>query len=201
MDKAKDALRAVAKPIEQAPTPSLSPTPTPTPTSTDDEDDSDPAETPRDTPGAKLEEQSTPEAPHAKQPKLADAVRLVSAGKVDEGVQLLYQLRKASPKSPAIALWLGHAYFKKLWRTDGLREYGDALAGSPALRRDAQLIKNAVSALDDPTYRHARALLRKRVGAIAIPELRRASRDGSKNARTQARAARLASELGRRRRR
>jgi len=195
VDKAKDALRAVTKPIEKAPEPLPAAKP-PEP----DDDDSDPeGPPPRDTPGAKLEE-SAPRAEPARKPKLADAVKLINAGKLDEGIQLLYLLRRASPKSGAIALTLGHAYFRKLWRTDGLREYDDAIEWSPGLKRDAQLIRDAVAALDDPTYRLARALLRKRVGTAALPELRRAAKEG-KNAKVQVRAARLVGELAKQARR
>jgi serine/threonine-protein kinase len=175
---AKDALRSVTPPV--------------TPDE-DDADDRDPTP-PRDTPGMKLEAASQPAHPAAHKPRLGDAIKLIIGGKVDEGVQVLYQLRRKSPHDPEIALWLGHAYFRKLWRTDGLREYDDALEERPSLRRDAQLIRDAVGALDDPTYRLARALLRKRVGTAALPELRRAAREG-KNARVESRAARLATEL------
>jgi serine/threonine-protein kinase len=198
MDKAKDAIKVVTAPIQKAPAP-LPPTPPPK-AADDDDDDSDPTEPPsRDTPGAKLEE-SAPRAEPAKKPKLADAVKLINAGDLDEGIQLLYLLRRASPKSGAIALWLGHAYFRKLWRTDGLREYDDAIDWSKPLRRDSQLIRDSVAALDDPTYRHARALLRKKVGTAALPELRRAAKEG-KNARVQVRAARLVAELSKQARR
>jgi hypothetical protein len=56
------------------------------------------------------------------------------------------------------------------------------------------MIKDAVVALDDPTYRLSRRLLRKRVGPSALSELRRAAR-ADKNPRIAARAARLAAEL------
>jgi serine/threonine-protein kinase len=205
VDKAKDALRTVTKPIQaaakqvesaakQVPLPSTEPV----------DDDADPTEPPsRDTPGAKLEastDTAHPAAPGKKAPRLADAIHMIQTGKVDEGVQLLYLLRRTAPKSPAIALWLGHAYFKKLWRTDGLREYDDALEWMPSLRHDGPLVRDAVGALDDPTYRMARALIRKRIGAAALPELRRAARDAKKDL-VAARATRLGIELSKQARR
>jgi serine/threonine-protein kinase len=160
VDKAKDALRAVAdveKPPEKPP------------------------------------EKAKP--PEKKADDFDDAVRLVNAGKIDEGVKLLYQLREKAPRSPGVALWLGHAYFRKNWRSDGLAEYEHALDWSPSFRSDQTLIKNAVMALDDPTFKSARYVLR-RVGRPALPELRRTVRT-SKNAKLQARANRVGVEIAR----
>jgi hypothetical protein len=103
-------------------------------------------------------------------------------------------VRQKDAHNPQVALLLGHAYFRKLWRTDGLREYTSALALRPALRRDPLLVRNAVVALDDPTSRLARALIRKHIGAAALGELRRAAREG-KNPKVSARAGRLVREL------
>jgi serine/threonine-protein kinase len=159
----------------------------------DDDDDDEPTP-PKDTPGAKLEAAAPAAHPAARALHLSDAIKLVAANKPDEAVQVLYQLRKKTPHDADVALWLGHAYFKKLWRTDGLREYDLALDERPSLRWDKQMLHNAVWALDDPTYGLARSYLRKWCGASAVPELRRAARDG-KTAKLQARAGRLAVEL------
>ena len=190
VDKTRDVLRAM--------TPSPEPKPPVRAESDDDTDDDRDPTPPRDTPGARQEAAAAGSA--VRKPHLKDAVRLINGGKVDEGVQVLYQLRKEHHDSPDVALWLGHAYFRKLWRTDGLREYDMALEGRPSLRHDTLLVRNAVAALDDPTYRLARGLLRKRVGTAALPELRRAVRD-PKNARIQSRATRLGLELAHGRRR
>src|SRR5689334_7322171 len=112
---------------------------------------------------------------------------------------MLYAVRKQAPRSPAVPLLLGHAYFRKQWLRDGLREYDTALQLKPALRYDKQLVKNVVSALDDPTSRSARALVRARIGVSALPELRRAAK--SSNPKLKLRAAKLASDVSRRRRR
>jgi serine/threonine-protein kinase len=203
VDQAKSTLQKVATAMPdplpaqpQKPSPPAQPPPPVEAHDDDDNDDRDPTP-PRDTPGAQLEAAAPVDPPHApaKKPlRFSDAVKLINAGKLDDGVQVLYQLRRKSPRSPDLALWLGHAYFRKLWRTDGLREYADALELRPSLRRDPQLLRNVVGALDDPTYRLARALLRKRVGASAVGELKRAAKDG-KNAKVESRAARLALEL------
>jgi serine/threonine-protein kinase len=170
----------------------------PKPASDDDDDDSnDEPVVPHNTPGAQLEAQHARTAP-SKKSRVADAARLLAAGKTDDAIQLLYQLRHQSPHNADVALLLGHAYFHKLWRTDGLREYDDALALRPSLRHDARLVRNTVSALDGATFKLARSVIRKRLGVAALPDVKRAARD-ARSPKTQKRAARLAQELARRR--
>src|SRR5439155_3974333 len=136
-----------------------------------DDDDDDIVEepvAPRDTPGAKLEEQvqeappMTPVPPSpsgpakAKGPSTADAQRLLATNRVDEAIKLLYLVRRQQPRSATVALLLGHAYFRKLWRTDGLREYDAAIKLSPIVRHNLMLVRNTVTALEAPTYRLSR---------------------------------------------
>lgn len=151
-------------------------------------------EPPSDTPGQRLEAAAAPPA-QAKPATVAAAVRLLGAGNVDEAIAMLYQVRQRSPRSADVALHLGHAYFRKLWRTDGLREYRKAVDLRPQLRRNRTLLRNAVTALDDPTYRPARTLLRS-AGKIALPELRRAART-DKNPTVRRRAEFMANKLTR----
>ncbi|HEY7956052.1 MAG TPA: serine/threonine-protein kinase [Polyangia bacterium] len=186
-DATRDALRALRSP-------------TPAKANDDDGDDDsgpDPHASDR-TPGAELEAASHPSAHahgHAARPaRLKDATRLIANGKIDDAIQVLYRLREQTPHSAEVALWLGHAYFRKMWRTDGLREYDGALALRPSLKTDRELQRDAVAALDDPTARPARALIRKRLGTSALAELRRAART-AKNPKVQKRAARLAAQL------
>jgi serine/threonine protein kinase len=162
----------------------------------DDDDDDQPVVPPKDTPGAQLEA----EAPAVAKPNIDTAFKLLSTGKVDPAIQMLYAVRKQAPRSPAVPLLLGHAYFRKQWRSDGLREYDTALQLKPALRYDKQLVKNVVSALEDPTARSARALVKARIGVAALPELRRVARTAP-SAKVKVRAAKLASDVSRRRRR
>ncbi|MCU1280342.1 MAG: hypothetical protein JWM53_3888 [bacterium] len=93
-----------------------------------------------------------------------------------------------------MALLLGHVYFRKQWRADALREYGEALRLRPALRSDRQLQRNAIIALDDPTFKSASAFIRARLGSAAVGELKRAGHQ-AKSPKVQTRAARLAIEL------
>jgi hypothetical protein len=113
---------------------------------------------------------------------------------LDDSIQTLFQLRRQNPRNADVALRLGHAYFRKQRRADGLREYGEALKLRPALRNDRQLQRNAIVALDDPTFKPASAFIRARLGSAAIGELRRAGRQ-AKSPKVQTRAARLAVEL------
>ncbi|HEX9104839.1 MAG TPA: serine/threonine-protein kinase, partial [Polyangia bacterium] len=132
----------------------------------DDDEDEDTLEEPAppsDTPGAKLEAQQaraeppplapTPAAKNAaaRGPSTAQARAELAAGKVDAAIQTLYAVRRHTHGSAEVALLLGHAYFKKLWRTDGLREYDTAIKLMPSLRNNAALVRDTVSALDGPT--------------------------------------------------
>ena len=174
----------------------------------DDDDDDDTVEEPappKDTPGAKLEkrlqaaraaETATPaegSRAHAV-PSTTRGARQLAAGKFDAAIQTLYAVRRTAHGSAEVALLLGHAYFKKLWRTDGLREYDNAIKLMPSLRWNALLVRDTVGALEGPTYRLARAVIMARIGTAALSEVRRVART-AKSPRTRARATRLAQQL------
>ena len=185
------------------------------PQSDDDDDDDDTPDEPAppsDTPGAKLEAQearapeppppspSTPAARNApKPPSTAQARAELAAGKVDAAIQTLYAVRRHTKNSAEVALLLGHAYFKKMWRTDGLREYDTALKLMPSLRGNGALVRDTVGALDGPTHHLAYSIIWTRIGRSALPDVRRLART-AKNPRTRARAVHLAHELTHRRR-
>ena len=180
--------KAVAKPDDK---PATKPTAKPDSDDNDDNDDA-PVAPPSNTPGIQLEASTKPTA--NQKLNLADATRLLAANKVDEAMQTLFQLRQRSPRSSTIALYLGHSYFRKNWRHDGLREYNEAIQLSQTARHNQLLIHNVVQALDDPTYKSARALLRGRLGATALTELRRASRSDD-DPTVRRRAARVADQI------
>jgi serine/threonine-protein kinase len=162
----------------------------------DDDDADDEVTAPSDTPGAKLEAASSARSDAPKVASLEEASALVQDGRPDEALQILFRLRRLDPRRAEVALWLGHSYFRKLWRTDALREYKVALQARPGLRRDPLLLRNAVIGLEDPTYRLARSLLRTQLGKGALAELRRASQE-ARNPRLRVRATLLASEIAR----
>ncbi|MCU1279959.1 MAG: hypothetical protein JWM53_3505 [bacterium] len=182
----------------------------------DDDDDDDLVEEPvppKDTPGAKLEAQQAQEAPPPapvapatakkaapKGPSTKEARAQLAAGKVDAAIQTLYAVRRTTHGSAEVALLLGHAYFKKLWRTDGLREYDTALKLMPSARYNAVLVRDTVGALDGPTHHLAYSIIWTRIGKPALPEVRKQART-AKSLRTRARAAHLAQQLAHARRR
>jgi hypothetical protein len=161
---------------------------------------------PSEGPGAQLEQQAAAEPPHPaaaqekprpvvpKKGTVADAVRLLALNRVDDAIMALYAARRQAPRSPDAALLLGHAYFRKLWRADGLREYGVAINLHRAYRTNRTLQKNAIAALDSSSFRAAHALLREQVGLAGLDELRVAARSG-RTPVVQRRAGKLLGEL------
>ncbi len=209
----KDEPSPVAKKDEPPPAKEESPAADPGAPADDDEEDTfDEPAPPSDTPGAKLEAQQArapepppplPSSPAAKNaprpPSTAQARAELAAGKVDAAIQTLYAVRRHTKSSAEVALLLGHAYFKKLWRTDGLREYNTAIKLMPSLRYNAALVRDTVSALDGPTHHLAYSVIWTRIGKPALPDVHRLART-AKNPRTRARAVHLAHELAHRRR-
>lgn len=213
--KKEEPAPPVAKKEEAPPPPApVEPSGVTTVAPTDDDEDEDTPEEPAppsDTPGAKLEAQqarapepapppSTPAAKNApKAPSTAQARAELAAGKVDAAIQTLYAVRRHTKGSAEVALLLGHAYFKKQWRTDGLREYDNAIKLMPSLRYNAVLVRDTVGALDGPTHHLAYSIIWTRIGRPALPEVRRLART-AKTLRTRARATHLAQQLAHRRR-
>ncbi len=195
---AKDTLRSIGDRIPIPAAPTTPPVAKPADEADDDETVPEPPSV--DTPGTRLEASSheparaRPPASGRRAPRIEDAERALAAGRTDDAIQLLYELRRIAPRSPAVALMLGHAYFRKLWRTDALREYALALELRPQLRSDRLLVRNVVAALDDPTYRAARAIILNRLGAAALGELHRAQRE-ARSPKVEARAGRLIGDL------
>jgi hypothetical protein len=205
----------VAEPAEAAgerPAPTVAPTLAPTlavaPDAGEDDEAADEAEplAPVDTPGARLEQEAARAAPPAPVPGKAaspaaptakQVLRLIDSGRpeaIEEAIRTLYMVRRQRPRDAAVALLLGHAYFHKKWRTDGLREYARAIELRPGFRHDRQLLRNTVVAIDDPTYRLARAVITRRIGPAAVGELRAATRPGH-SPKVQRRAAQLVAQL------
>jgi serine/threonine protein kinase len=211
----------VAEKKQEAPPPPVAPPfaekkaepPTAAPVDDDDEDDDaveEPAP-PSDTPGAQLEQQmqSAPEPPPTgpakaknapRPPSTAQARAELAAGKFDAAIQTLYAVRRHAKNSAEVSLLLGHAYFKKMWRVDGLREYNTAIKLMPSLRNNGALVRDTVGALDGATHHLAYSVIWTRIGRAALPDVRRLART-AKSPRTRARAAHLAQQLAHARRR
>jgi hypothetical protein len=130
---------------------------------------------PQDTPGAQLERQAAQPGTPSRPATVRHAGLLIAKGRIDEGLEELFAVRRRSPRDADAALLLGHAYFRKNWRSDGLHTYAEAIVLRRSLRNDKALQRNIIRGLDDPTYRLARDILRKYVGSAAAPELRLAA--------------------------
>jgi post-segregation antitoxin (ccd killing protein) len=143
----------------------------------DDDVDDDGADDPmpQDTPGAERERQAAQPGAPQRPATVRHAGQLIAKGRLEEGLEELYAVRRRSPRNADAALLLGHAYFRKGWRSDGLRTYAEAIVLRRSLRTDKPLQRNVVRALDDPTYRLARSILLKYVGSAAWLELRMAA--------------------------
>jgi serine/threonine protein kinase len=139
----------------------------------DDDGAADPM--PQDTPGAQLERQAAQPGTPPRPATVRHAGLLIAKGRLDEGLEELFAVRRRSPRDADAALLLGHAYFRKNWRSDGLHTYAEAIVLRRSLRNDKPLQRNIIRGLDDPTYRLARDILRKYVGSAAAPELRLAA--------------------------
>jgi serine/threonine-protein kinase len=104
---------------------------------------------------------------------LARASELADAGDPDAALSVLTKARKDYPDSAELAAEAGKLYFAKLWFTDGVRQFRDALRLDPSLRQDPEIIKAALRGfittpdVDD----RIEAFLREDVGAPARPYL------------------------------
>lgn len=193
-----------SKPPAASPSPSASGPPAPTgatgpaqpaspatpadPDAVDDNGADDPM--PQDSPGAQLEKQAAQPGKPQRPATVRHAGQLIAKGRLDDGLEELFAVRRRSPRDADAALLLGHAYFRKNWRSDGLHTYAEAIVLRRALRDDKPLQKNVIRALDDPTYRLARGILVKYVGSAAWAELRMAAAR-SDNPKVKKRAALL----------
>ena len=112
----------------------------------------------------------------------------------------LERLKEQNPRSAYMPYLLGNLYFERMWWTDGLESYHDAIRLNRAYRSRAILIRNAIRALSSAkTVGHARGLLVRDVGAAAAPYLRAAARTDP-SAVVRARSAALLGEVGRKKR-
>jgi serine/threonine protein kinase len=186
----------------------------PDPEEADDEDDDrDEPPPPRDTPGERMEREAAAKppappppvaapaarpkpAPVKKAPPAREGARLLMAGKTDQAILALYAARREAPRDPEVPLLLGHAYMRKNWRSDGLREYGLAARLQPKLVKSPLVIRNSLESLDnDRTFPQARVFLRRHLGAAAMPGLKALQK--SKNEKVRRRAALVAGDIAR----
>lgn len=67
--------------------------------------------------------------------------QLIADDDPEEAVAVLSKARKTSPDNAQLALALGRAYFAKLWWSEGVRNFRDAVRLDPELKSDPEMLK------------------------------------------------------------
>jgi serine/threonine-protein kinase len=67
--------------------------------------------------------------------------QLIASDEAEEAVDLLSNARKSSPDNAQLALALGRAYFAKLWWSEGVKNFRDAVRLDPELKTDPEMLK------------------------------------------------------------
>jgi hypothetical protein len=75
---------------------------------------------------------------------LERASQLLAADEVEDAVGLLTRSRKAHPDSAQLALALGRALFAKLYWTEGIKNFRDAIRLDSELRSDPEMLKTVL---------------------------------------------------------
>jgi serine/threonine-protein kinase len=119
-------------------------------------------------------------APAATRPApttLQGSIALIRAGKSEQAIAALEQLRTRMPRSAYIPYLLGNLYFEKRWWSAGMEQYQAAIRRNRVYRAKPILIQNVIRALGSPKTRvRATALILRQIGKPALPHLRRAAR-------------------------
>jgi len=121
---------------------------------------------------------------------LAHAMELAQSGDSEAALQSLLRARREHPESAALAVAAGKLYFNKLWWTDGIKSFRDAVRIDPSLKSDADLIKtvlrgfNTTPDVDD----RIESFLREDIGEPARPYLEETAKSHP-NRQIRARAA------------
>ena len=126
---------------------------------------------------------------------IARANDLAANGEREAAINLLTKARRDYPTSAEIPYVAGKLYFAKLWWTDGLKSFRDAIRIDPAYGGDPEMIKTVLKGfITTPDYNDELAsFLRNDIGDPAKPFLEETARDHP-NAAVRARAQ---DELGR----
>jgi len=77
-------------------------------------------------------------------PALARASDLYANGDLEPALDVVTKARRAHPESAQLAFLGGKIYFAKLWFTDGVKAFRDAIRLDPAYRSDPELVKTAI---------------------------------------------------------
>ena len=131
-----------------------------------------------------------PAEPEALPEEPADIARLrarAADGDRRSVVRALERIRSRSPRRPEVYYALGNLYAElNAWRPS-VEAYDEALKLESAYRRDHRLINDVVEALaSDLAHGHAAKIIRKKLGAAALPRLEQAMRSASPRQRVRA---------------
>jgi len=126
---------------------------------------------------------------------VARANALVANGEREAAINLLLKARRDHPNSAELPYVAGKLFFAKLWWTDGIKNFRDAIRINPAYAGDPEMIKTVLKGfITTPDYNDELAsFLRNDIGDPAKPFLEETARDHP-NAAVRARAQ---DELGR----
>jgi eukaryotic-like serine/threonine-protein kinase len=69
---------------------------------------------------------------------------LIAYSDFEGAITLLVKARKQYPDNAELAYLAGRAYFGKLWWADGIKQFRDAIALDPILRKDPELLKTVL---------------------------------------------------------
>ncbi|CAN5908941.1 hypothetical protein BH11MYX3_BH11MYX3_35760 [soil metagenome] len=110
---------------------------------------------------------------------LARAADLVANGEREAAIDALGKARAVYPDNAEIPYMAGKLYFGKLWWTDGLKNFRDAVRLDPRYKTDPELIKMVLKGfITTPSYNDELAgFLHNEIGAPAVEYLEETSRD------------------------
>jgi serine/threonine-protein kinase len=75
---------------------------------------------------------------------ISQAEELAAGGKPDAAIDALVKARRVYPDRANLAYAAGKLYFAKMWFTDGIKSFRDAIKLEPSLRNDPELVKAVV---------------------------------------------------------
>lgn len=146
------------------------------------------------------EQEATMPAPRRVVRTLADVKALLAEGKKAEAIRGLRKLRTEMPRSAYVPYLLGNLYFDRMWWTDGIKSYREAIRRNRVYRKKVTLNKNLIRALgSNKTRGKAAWTFQNLIGRAALPHLRRAAK-ADKNRLVRLRAANLVKVLSKKRR-
>ena len=135
------------------------------------------------------------ESPPSVGADVAKALQLANAGRAEDAVAKLRELRKRRPDAAEIPYALGRVYKRLDWPKQTIEAYRDAIELDPAYREDPALIADLVALLASRSaWQLASRTLENDIGTAAIPALAEAAERHS-DATVRSRAAKLRDRL------